>query len=176
MSGRGKKGKAGSPVMGQRDPIKRSPQQGERRSRDSSLYRDVADKSRAEGEDGVENIEETLHEAAEKLTQLSRQLSTRPREKWQPGERKFRFVVNESDDNAVPVNTKAVISELTANLEEIDAKKRELEAELNSNHKANKLQIAQIKGRLAQLQRRKTEIETLLAARESEEAAESASD
>ncbi len=114
-----------------------------RRRRDSSLYRDISTNPGTE----------------ESSDAQQRGLSGKP------VDTRFRFVLSSKDPAVVPVEHQAVIEELTTSLDEIDAAKRELEAELGSKNSANKLQIAQIKGRLADLNRRKAEIESLLRAR-----------
>jgi len=77
----------------------------------------------------------------------------------------FKFVLSSRDPEVVPVEHQAVIEELTAKLTEIETNRQQLETDLGSNNSANKLQIAQIKGRLADLKRKKGEIEALLGSR-----------
>ncbi len=77
----------------------------------------------------------------------------------------FRFVLESSDPEVVPVEHQAVIAELQASLATIRQNRQKLENDLQTNNKANKLQIAQIKGRLAELNRKQAEIEGLLSAR-----------
>ena len=115
-----------------------------RRRKDSSLYRDVGNTEKKDGSSA-----ETL-----------------PRGK--DAEARLRFVLSSKDPAVVPVEHQAVIEELTASLETIESAKLALEAELGSKNSGNKLQIAQIKGRLADLNRRKAEIESLLSARPAE--------
>ena len=108
------------------------------RSRDSSLYRDVIGKS-------VTNDEGSA--------------------KQSPGTRNLRFVMND-DIEVVPVNHQAVIDGLTNTLAEIEEKHQQLETLLKSKNSANKLHIAQLKGQIAALKRRKTEIESVLGAKD----------
>jgi hypothetical protein len=114
-----------------------------RKRRDSSLYRDVGNTPRTEGESSAAQGGASGKDA----------------------DARFRFVLSSKDPAIVPVEHQAVIEELTASLETIESSKRTLETELGSKNSGNKLQIAQIKGRLADLNRRKTEIESLLGAR-----------
>jgi hypothetical protein len=116
-----------------------------RQSRDSSLYRDVRLKS---GPD-------------DKASKSQSQ-----------GTRSARFVIND-DPDVIPVNHQAVIDGLTKTLAEIDDKHQQLETLLKSKNNANKLHIAQLKGQIAALKRRKTEIESVLGANHNQLANES---
>jgi len=115
-----------------------------RRRKDSSLYRDVSNTAQTDG---------------------SPETKRRGSLSGKDADARFRFVLSSKDPAVVPVEHQAVIEELTASLDSIESAKRELETELGSRNSANKLQIAQIKGRLADLNRRKAEIESLLRAR-----------
>ena len=107
-----------------------------RRSRDSSLYKDVAARKEATGKEQDPAVNSRI-----------------------------RFVLESTDPEVVPVEHRAVIEELHANLTAIQQDREHLENDLQNNNKANKLQIAQIKGRLADLNRKQAEIEKLLSAK-----------
>jgi DNA repair exonuclease SbcCD ATPase subunit len=72
------------------------------------------------------------------------------------------------DPEAIPVNHQAVIDGLTNTLAEIEERHQQLETLLKSKNSANKLHIAQLKGQIAALKRRKTEIESLLGAKDNQ--------
>jgi len=91
------------------------------------------------------------------------------------GKERNRFLVNTGEAEGVSVEHQAVIDELTSTLTRIEQQRTTLELQLNDNHTANKLEIAQVKGRLAELRRKATEIEDLLRAR-AEEPADSPAD
>lgn len=140
-----------------------------RRRHDSSLYRDVAAKDRKGSGAGESNAETSLKQTAEHINNLAEKLQASqdglPRPLRREPEDRFRFVLQPKGPEIVPVDHQAVIEELAANLDSIDVTRRQLEKELTENNSANKLQIAQIKGRLADLRRKKTEIEALLRSR-----------
>ena len=107
-----------------------------RRSRDSSLYRDVIGKS-------VPNSDTSANQSS--------------------SSRNVRFVISENTE-VIPVNHQAVIDGLTNTLAEIEERHQQLETLLKSKNSANKLHIAQLKGQIAALKRRKSEIESVLSA------------
>jgi len=120
-----------------------------RNSRDSSLYKGIYERTKSTEQRSASKDSGSPEEAQKKTPQ---------------GDQSFTFVLAEADPEVVPVEHRAVIKELTASLDSIDADRKALEAQLAGNNSANKLQIAQIKGRLADLRRRKLEIEDLLRA------------
>ena len=146
----------------------RQEEKAPRSRRDSSLYRNLKRQTAAgAGGSEADEIQRSLKETAEKLNYLTAELNARKtgshgytNTRWE--ESNTRFVLRSKNPEVVPVDHQAVIEELTASLEQIDTTRKQLEANLAKENPANKLQIAQIKGRLADLARRKKEIEGLL--------------
>lgn len=125
-----------------------------RKSRDSSLYRDIIarDKARTDSAQGEDQTNPHGNPPA-----LDRK-----------GSAPMRFVLATTDPEVIPVDHQAVISELTSSLDQIEVRRTELQAQLAGNNRANKLEIAQIKGRLADLSRKKRDIEALLKSRDAD--------
>ena len=137
---------------------------GPRKRRDSSLYRGL---KKGHTQDSPEDIQRKLQETAEQINALTAQLHGQQagphgytNTRWE--ESGTKFVLKSKNPEVVPVNHQAVIEELTASLDKIDEMRHSLETQLAAENSGNKLQIAQLKGRLADLARRKKEIESLL--------------